>query len=154
MDCNFDNWEVEVQSTRRSNASILELDFLSHLTILNIHILNATILPISCFEKLVRYEISIGDLLLVCDVFYEALKNWDSSLIIALNWLMGSKHYWRAVNILILVSSQNVNTRFSPLSLQVCNKQPNQTVHERFNVILIFWLNIFYWYWITYRILA
>jgi hypothetical protein len=85
MDCSFDNWEVEVQSTRRSNASILELDFLSHLTMLNIHILNVTILPVSCFEKLVRYEISIGDILLVCDVVYETLKNWDSSLIIALN---------------------------------------------------------------------
>jgi hypothetical protein len=54
-------WEVEVESTERSNAIVSELDHLSHLTTLHIHIPNPKILPKALiFERLVRYRIVIG----------------------------------------------------------------------------------------------
>ena len=61
----FNQWAVEGQNTVGSNARVSELDHLSHLTTLNIHIPNARILPNAlCFKNLVRRKILIG-------------KNWD-----------------------------------------------------------------------------
>lgn len=61
----FNKWEVEGQNTGGSNARVSELDHLSRLTTLNIHIPNGRILPNAlCFKNLVRYKILIG-------------KNWD-----------------------------------------------------------------------------
>ncbi|KAL0005341.1 hypothetical protein SO802_012902 [Lithocarpus litseifolius] len=54
-------WEVEEQSTERSNAMVSELDNLSHLIKLHIGIQNPKILPkAAVFERLVSYRIVIG----------------------------------------------------------------------------------------------
>uniref|UniRef100_A0A2N9J5H2 Uncharacterized protein n=1 Tax=Fagus sylvatica TaxID=28930 RepID=A0A2N9J5H2_FAGSY len=61
MNGSFNQWHVDGESTERSNARVLELDHLSLLTTLCIHIPNAKILPKALlFEKLVRYKILIG----------------------------------------------------------------------------------------------
>ncbi|KAL4637752.1 hypothetical protein ACB092_03G098800 [Castanea dentata] len=58
---NHVEWEVEVQSTEKINAMVSELDHLSHLTKLHIHIENAKILPNAMvFERLESYRIAIG----------------------------------------------------------------------------------------------
>ncbi|XP_022719668.1 uncharacterized protein LOC111277501 [Durio zibethinus] len=59
----FDRWEVEGHDNSRSNASLVELQHLSHLTTLAVHIHNEQALPKDelFFEKLERYKISIGD---------------------------------------------------------------------------------------------
>ncbi|KAG7968680.1 hypothetical protein I3843_08G166300 [Carya illinoinensis] len=55
-------WEVEGPSNEGKNASLAELKKLSHLTTLEIDILNANNLPANLFsEKLERYKICIGD---------------------------------------------------------------------------------------------
>jgi hypothetical protein len=65
MNGSFNQWHVDGESTEKSNARVLELDHLSLLTTLCIHIPNAKILPKALlFEKLVRYKILIG-------------SNWD-----------------------------------------------------------------------------
>ncbi|XP_022718920.1 disease resistance protein At4g27190-like [Durio zibethinus] len=58
----FDRWEVEGHDNSRSNASLVELQHLSHLTTLAVHIPNEQALPKDdlFFEKLKRYKISIG----------------------------------------------------------------------------------------------
>uniref|UniRef100_A0A5B6ZTL5 Disease resistance protein At4g27190-like leucine-rich repeats domain-containing protein n=1 Tax=Davidia involucrata TaxID=16924 RepID=A0A5B6ZTL5_DAVIN len=58
----FDKWEVEATNNMRSKASIVELNSLTHLTSLAIHIPNVTFLPkeILFFEKLIRFQISVG----------------------------------------------------------------------------------------------
>ncbi|XP_050277958.1 disease resistance protein At4g27190-like [Quercus robur] len=57
----FKQWEVEEQNAS-GNASVSELNHLSHLTTLNLHIPNARIVPDAlCFKNLVRYKILIGD---------------------------------------------------------------------------------------------
>ncbi|XP_050275389.1 probable disease resistance protein At4g27220 isoform X2 [Quercus robur] len=54
-------WEVEEQSTERSNAMVSELDNLYHLIMLHIRIQNYQILPKAMvFERLVSYRITIG----------------------------------------------------------------------------------------------
>ena len=54
-------WEMEVKSTEKINAMVLELDHLSHLTMLHISIKNAKILPKAIvFERLESYRIAIG----------------------------------------------------------------------------------------------
>ena len=64
MNNSFNQWQVDGesnQSIERSNVRVSELDHLSHLTTLCIHIPNAKILPKALlFERLVRYEILIG----------------------------------------------------------------------------------------------
>ncbi|TXG73918.1 hypothetical protein EZV62_002497 [Acer yangbiense] len=59
MGNSFIQWEVEGQS----NASLSELKQLSRLTTLEIHVLDAQIMPqdLMIFEKLERYKIIIGD---------------------------------------------------------------------------------------------
>lgn len=57
----FKEWEVEERNAS-GNARVSELNHLSHLTTLNIHIPNARIVPDAlCFKNLVRYKILIGD---------------------------------------------------------------------------------------------
>ncbi|XP_022718918.1 uncharacterized protein LOC111277046 isoform X2 [Durio zibethinus] len=59
----FDRWDVKGHDNSRSNASLVELQHLSHLTTLEVHIPNEQALPKDnlFFEKLKRYKISIGD---------------------------------------------------------------------------------------------
>lgn len=58
----FNQWEVEGEGIERSNASISELDHLSHLIVLHIHIPNLNMLPETVsFTKLLRYTTCIGD---------------------------------------------------------------------------------------------
>ncbi|XVF30814.1 hypothetical protein REPUB_Repub16aG0090700 [Reevesia pubescens] len=61
----FDGWEVEVEGhdNPRSNASLVELNNLSHLTTLEVHIPNHQAMPKDHFflQKLERYKISIGE---------------------------------------------------------------------------------------------
>ncbi|KAM4087566.1 hypothetical protein ACB094_07G003900 [Castanea mollissima] len=62
MKSSFNKWQVDGESTERNNTRVSELDYLSHLTTLCIHIPNAKILPkASLFEKLERYDILIGN---------------------------------------------------------------------------------------------
>ncbi|KAF3965045.1 hypothetical protein CMV_010738 [Castanea mollissima] len=62
MKSSFNKWQVDGESTERNNTRVSELDYLSRLTTLCIHIPNAKILPkASLFEKLERYEILIGN---------------------------------------------------------------------------------------------
>ncbi|XP_075658074.1 disease resistance protein At4g27190-like [Castanea sativa] len=61
MNRSFNQWQVDGEITERSNARVSELDHLSQLTILCIHIPNPKILPKALlFDRLVRYEILIG----------------------------------------------------------------------------------------------
>ena len=61
MNRSFNQWQVDGEITERSNARVSELDHLSQLTILCIHIPNPKILPKALlFARLVRYEILIG----------------------------------------------------------------------------------------------
>ncbi|KAL0005763.1 hypothetical protein SO802_013324 [Lithocarpus litseifolius] len=64
MNNSFNQWQVDGESNQsivRSNARVSELDHMSRLTTLCIHIPNAKILPKALlFERLVRYEILIG----------------------------------------------------------------------------------------------
>ncbi|KAL4637273.1 hypothetical protein ACB092_03G066300 [Castanea dentata] len=61
MNRSFNQWQVDGEITERSNARVSELDHLSQLTTLCIHIPNPKILPKALlFGKLVRYEILIG----------------------------------------------------------------------------------------------
>ena len=72
-------WEVEEQSTERSNAMVSELDNLYHLIMLHIHIQNYKILPKAMvFERLVSYRIVIGS-----DLFEEEML--EASRILKLN---------------------------------------------------------------------
>ncbi|KAL5741053.1 hypothetical protein ACOSQ2_030233 [Xanthoceras sorbifolium] len=58
MGNSFVQWDVD----GRSNANLAELKQLLHLTVLDIHVLNAEIIPQDLsFEKLERYRIFIGD---------------------------------------------------------------------------------------------
>ena len=61
----FDRWEVEgheIFEKPRANASLVELQHLSHLTSLELHIPNEQAVPKDLFsEKLERYKISIGE---------------------------------------------------------------------------------------------
>ncbi|KAB2612088.1 disease resistance protein [Pyrus ussuriensis x Pyrus communis] len=59
----FKQWEGEgLVDGRRSNASVSELEHLSHLSALDIHVLDANLLPTNLFsDKLERYTILIGD---------------------------------------------------------------------------------------------
>lgn len=67
-------WELE-QSTERSNATVSELDNLSHLIMLHIHIQNSKILPkATVFERLVSYRIVIGSDLLFREKMLEASR--------------------------------------------------------------------------------
>ncbi|KAM3693697.1 hypothetical protein ACJW31_07G003100 [Castanea mollissima] len=62
MKSSFNKWQVDGESTERNNTRVSELEYLSHLTTLCIHIPNAKILPkASLFEKLERYDILIGN---------------------------------------------------------------------------------------------
>ncbi|XP_050277819.1 disease resistance protein At4g27190-like [Quercus robur] len=62
MKSSFNQWQVDGESTERNNTRVSELDYLSLLTTLCIHIPNAKILPKALFfEKLERYEILIGN---------------------------------------------------------------------------------------------
>ncbi|KAL4613773.1 hypothetical protein ACB092_07G004500 [Castanea dentata] len=62
MKSSFNKWQVDGESTERNNTRVSELDYLSRLTTLCIHIPNAKILPKALlFEKLERYEILIGN---------------------------------------------------------------------------------------------
>ncbi|XP_031269158.1 uncharacterized protein LOC116127665 [Pistacia vera] len=56
-------WEAEASNVERSNASLGELKYLSHLTTLELHIKDEKMIPKGLFttQKLERYEISIGD---------------------------------------------------------------------------------------------
>ncbi|XP_030957889.1 disease resistance protein At4g27190-like [Quercus lobata] len=61
MNHSFNQWQVDGEITERSNARISELDHLSQLTTLCIHIPNPKVLPKALlFDKLERYEILIG----------------------------------------------------------------------------------------------
>ncbi|CAN6700240.1 unnamed protein product [Malus baccata var. baccata] len=59
----FKQWEGKgLVDGRRSNASVSELEHLSHLSALDIHVLDANLLPTNLFsDKLERYTILIGD---------------------------------------------------------------------------------------------
>ncbi|KAK8514635.1 hypothetical protein V6N12_057533 [Hibiscus sabdariffa] len=59
----FDKWEVEGIENPRSNASLVELHHLSHLTSLELHIPNVEAIPENNLfsEKMERFKISIGD---------------------------------------------------------------------------------------------
>ena len=58
----FNHWQVDGESTERNNTKVSELDHLSFLTTLRIHIPNAKILPkVLLSEKLERYKILIGN---------------------------------------------------------------------------------------------
>ncbi|XP_068336000.1 probable disease resistance protein At4g27220 [Pyrus communis] len=58
----FTQWEGEGLVDGRSNASVSELEHLSHLSALDIHVLDANLLPTNLFsDKLERYTILIGD---------------------------------------------------------------------------------------------
>ncbi|XP_050274602.1 uncharacterized protein LOC126717203 isoform X2 [Quercus robur] len=71
MNRSFNQWQVDGEITERSNARVSELDHLSQLTTLCIHIPNPKILPKALlFDKLVRYEILIGP---------EWNWNWDGN---------------------------------------------------------------------------
>ena len=62
MKSSFNQWQVDEVSTERNNTRVSELDHLSLLTTLCIHIPNAKILPKALlFKKLERYEILIGN---------------------------------------------------------------------------------------------
>ncbi|KAM3693700.1 hypothetical protein ACJW31_07G003400 [Castanea mollissima] len=62
MKSSFNKWQVDGESMERNNTRVSELDYLSLLTTLCIHIPNAKILPkASLFEKLERYDILIGN---------------------------------------------------------------------------------------------
>ncbi|XP_075673465.1 uncharacterized protein LOC142642908 isoform X2 [Castanea sativa] len=62
MKSSFNKWQVDGESTERNNTRVSELDYLSRLTTLCIHIPNAKILPKALlFEKLERYEILVGN---------------------------------------------------------------------------------------------
>ncbi|KAJ7978147.1 Disease resistance protein [Quillaja saponaria] len=57
----FIQWEVEGVNNERSKVSIVELNHLSNLTALEIHLPDTEVLPnASVFDKLLRYKISIG----------------------------------------------------------------------------------------------
>nr|POE92916.1 disease resistance protein [Quercus suber] len=72
-------WEVEEQSTERSNAMVSELDNLSHLIVLHIRIQNSKILPKAMvFERLVSYRIVIGS-------YWFRKKTVEASRILKLN---------------------------------------------------------------------
>ncbi|XP_022761547.1 probable disease resistance protein At4g27220 [Durio zibethinus] len=61
MDNSFVQWEDEALGSKRRNASLGELNYLSHLTTLYAHIPNAQIIPERLFiETLKRYRIFIG----------------------------------------------------------------------------------------------
>ncbi|KAK9292827.1 hypothetical protein L1049_020807 [Liquidambar formosana] len=61
MSDKFDKWEIEGQQNQRSNASLVELNHLSRLTVLETHIPDANLLPEdSLFHNLSRFRISIG----------------------------------------------------------------------------------------------
>ncbi|KAL4379262.1 hypothetical protein GQ457_02G040270 [Hibiscus cannabinus] len=64
----FDKWEDEGKKNPRSNASLVELQNLSHLITLEVHIPNVEAIPKDnlFFGKMERYKISIGD------------EKWDS----------------------------------------------------------------------------
>ncbi|XP_050274627.1 disease resistance protein L6-like isoform X2 [Quercus robur] len=62
MKSSFNQWQVDGEITEINNTRVTELNHLSLLTTLCIHIPNAKILPKALlFEKLERYEILIGD---------------------------------------------------------------------------------------------
>ena len=62
MKRSFNQWQVDGEITKKNNTRVSELDHLSLLTTLCIHIPNAKILPKALFfEKLERYEILIGN---------------------------------------------------------------------------------------------
>ncbi|XP_030927939.1 probable disease resistance protein At4g27220 [Quercus lobata] len=72
-------WEVEEQSTERSNAMVSELDNLYHLIMLHVHIQNSKILPKAMvFERLVSYRIAIGS-------YFYGGEMLDASRILKLN---------------------------------------------------------------------
>ncbi|OMO87826.1 Disease resistance protein [Corchorus olitorius] len=58
----FDSWEVEGGDSPQGNASLVELQYLPHLTILEVHISTEQALPkdTNFFGKLERFKISIG----------------------------------------------------------------------------------------------
>ncbi|KAF3944595.1 hypothetical protein CMV_028952 [Castanea mollissima] len=58
----FNRWHIDGEITERSSTRVSELDYLPLLTTLYINIPNPKVLPKALlFEKLKRYEISIGD---------------------------------------------------------------------------------------------
>ncbi|XP_024177962.1 disease resistance protein At4g27190-like [Rosa chinensis] len=58
----FNQWEAEQVIGERSNASLFELKYLSHLTALDIHIPDGNMLLANIFSsKLERYHIIVGD---------------------------------------------------------------------------------------------
>ncbi|PNX90980.1 disease resistance protein, partial [Trifolium pratense] len=59
----FINWDVKGSKDQRNNASLDELGNLSHLTALDIMIQDASVWPrkLQVFEKLLRYNIFVGD---------------------------------------------------------------------------------------------
>ena len=62
MGNSFVQWENGGLNTDRTNASLTELKYLSHLITLEIHIRDASVMPKDLlFEKLERYRIFVGD---------------------------------------------------------------------------------------------
>ncbi|KAF2287924.1 hypothetical protein GH714_003263 [Hevea brasiliensis] len=63
MGCSFVQWEGEEHDAPRENANLAELKLLTNLVSLDIHIIDAKILPRDLFfEKLERFNIVIGDI--------------------------------------------------------------------------------------------
>ncbi|XP_022747894.1 probable disease resistance protein At4g27220 [Durio zibethinus] len=75
----FDRWEVEGHEKKRTNASPIELQHLSHLTTLEVHIPIVQAMPKELFsEKLERYRIFIGEKLWC----YESKKSRELRLML------------------------------------------------------------------------
>ena len=68
MENSFTGWEVEGSNDKKTNASLAELKYLSHLVTLDIEVTDAKLLPKGIlFENLIRFKILIGDVWSWCE---------------------------------------------------------------------------------------
>ncbi|RVW21682.1 hypothetical protein CK203_099910 [Vitis vinifera] len=68
MENSFTGWEVEGSNDKKTNASLAELKYLSHLVTLDIEVPDAKLLPKGIlFENLIRFKILIGDVWSWCE---------------------------------------------------------------------------------------
>ena len=68
MENSFTGWEVEGSNDKRTNASLSELKYLSHLGTLDMEVPDAKLLPKGIlFENLIRFKILIGDVWSWCE---------------------------------------------------------------------------------------
>ncbi|XP_034706517.1 uncharacterized protein LOC117930145 isoform X5 [Vitis riparia] len=68
MENSFTGWEVEGSNDKKTNASLAEQKYLSHLVTLDIEVPDAKLLPKGIlFENLIRFKIFIGDVWSCCE---------------------------------------------------------------------------------------